>query len=299
MIYNRKIHNPLQHSFTGMLTTITDESTSIDSTSIDKKIAAKPFLKWVGGKRSIIDSLVERMPESYNNYHESFLGGGALFFEVQPENAFLSDINFHLVIAYQAVRDDLERLIELLAMHKAAHDKPHYLECRAALSTEADSTKIAAMFIYINKTCFNGLYRVNKAGKFNVPMGAYKNPAILDEDNLREVSKLLQGVDISQRPFTQIEPQEGDFFYLDPPYHQTYDQYSADKFADEQHSSLAALCRKINDAGAYFMLSNSDTDFVKKLYKSFTMEDVMASRNVSCKSDQRGRHNELLIRNYD
>ena len=277
-----------------MLTTIAD-----DNKPVDDKIAAKPFVKWVGGKRSIIDSLVERMPESYNRYHESFLGGGALFFEVQPENAFLSDINFHLVIAYQAVRDDLERLIELLTEHKEAHCKAHYLTCRAALSTEPDSTKIAAMFIYINKTCFNGLYRVNKAGKFNVPMGAYKNPAILDEDNLRGVSKLLQGVDILQRPFAQIEPQEGDFFYLDPPYHKTYDQYSADKFADEQHTALATLCRQIDAAGAYFMLSNSDTDFIKQLYKGFTMEDVMASRNVSCKSDQRGRQNELLIRNYD
>lgn len=264
-----------------------------------ERIAAKPFVKWVGGKRSIISSLIERMPESYNRYHESFLGGGALFFEVQPKDAYLSDINFHLIIAYQAVRDDLETLIELLAAHTVSHDKDHYLKCRAALSTETDKTKIAALFIYINKTCFNGLYRVNKAGKYNVPMGAYKNPAILDEDNLRGVSKLLQGVDVAQRPFAQVDVQKGDFFYFDPPYHQTYDQYSNDRFADEQHTALAALCRKIDAAGAYFMLSNSDTDFVKQLYKGFTMEDVMASRNVSCKSDQRGRQNELLIRNYD
>jgi DNA adenine methylase len=294
MINRRKMHEPLLHSFADVLTTIADEHKPTV-----ERIAAKPFVKWVGGKRSIISSLVERMPKSYNRYHESFLGGGALFFEIQPENAYLSDINFHLIIAYQAVRDDLETLIELLGIHNAKHDKTHYLQCRLQLSLETNPTKIAALFIYINKTCFNGLYRVNKAGKYNVPMGAYKNPAILDEVNLRGVSKLLQGVDVEPRPFAQAQPKEGDFFYFDPPYHQTYDQYSNDRFADEQHMALAKLCRQIDAAGGYFMLSNSDTDFVKQLYKGFTMEDVMASRNVSCKSDQRGRQNELLIRNYD
>lgn len=294
MINHRKMHEPLPYSFADVLTTIADEQKPTN-----QKIAAKPFVKWVGGKRSIISELVDRMPESYGRYYESFLGGGALFFEVQPSQAYLSDINFHLIIAYQAVRDDLETLIELLTVHNAAHSKDHYLKSRLQLSTETDRAKIAALFIYINKTCFNGLYRVNKAGKYNVPMGAYKNPAILDEPNLRAVSKLLQGVAIEQRPFAQVKPQEGDFFYFDPPYHQTYDQYSNDRFADEQHTALAALCRKIDAVGGYFMLSNSDTDFVKQLYKGFTMEDVMASRNVSCKSDQRGRHNELLIRNYE
>ena len=294
MINHRKIHEPLPYSFGDVLANIADENKPVHN-----RIIAKPFVKWVGGKRSILPELVKRMPQSYGRYHECFLGGGALFFEVQPDNAFLSDINFHLIISYQAVRDDLENLISLLAEHKKLHSKEHYLECRAALSTETDKTKIAALFIYINKTCFNGLYRVNKSGKYNVPMGSYKNPAILDEDNLRGVSELLQGVDIVQRPFGQITPKEGDFYYLDPPYHKTYDQYSNDGFADEQHIALAAICKKIHDAGAYFMLSNSDTDFVKNLYKAFILDEVMASRNVSCKSDQRGRKNELLIRNYD
>lgn len=294
MINKRKMHEPLPHSFSDVLTAIADENRPEDS-----RIAAKPFVKWVGGKRSILPQLVDRMPDSYARYHESFLGGGALFFEVQPDNALLSDINFHLIIAYQAVRDDVDRLVELLAGHADAHNKAHYLKCRKLLSTETDPTTIAALFIYINKTCYNGLYRVNKAGQYNVPMGSYKNPAILDESNLRAVSQLLQDKDIEQRPFAQVKPQEGDFFYFDPPYHKTYDQYSADKFSDEQHEALAALCRRIDDAGAYFMLSNSDTDFIKKLYKGFGMEDVLASRNVSCKSDQRGRHNELIIRNYE
>lgn len=294
MINNLKMHDPLPHSFADVLTAIADEKKPAQA-----KVAAKPFVKWVGGKRSILPELVKRMPSSYGRYHESFLGGGALFFEVQPKDAYLSDINFHLIIAYQAVRDDLETLIKLLAKHDKAHSKEYYLKCRVQLTEETDKTKIAALFIYINKTCYNGLYRVNKAGKYNVPMGSYKNPNILDEPNLRAVSTVLQGVEIMQRPFAQVVPQKGDFFYFDPPYHQTYDQYSNDRFADEQHTNLAALCRQIDKAGAYFMLSNSDTDFVQGLYEGFVMEDVLASRNVSCKSDQRGRHNELLIRNYD
>ncbi len=287
-------HESLNPSFVDVLVNIADENNPLND-----KVAAKPFVKWVGGKRSILPELVKRMPESYGRYHECFLGGGALFFEIQPNKAFLSDVNPHLIASCQAVRDDLEKLIRLLAKHKKSHCKDHYLKCRSALSTETDNTKIAALFIYINKTCFNGLYRVNKSGGYNVPMGSYKNPAILDEGNLRRVSKLLQGVEVVQQPFTKISPKEGDFFYLDPPYHKTYSQYSDGGFGDEEHIKLATMCRKIDAAGAYFMLSNSDTDFVKDLYKNFTLDEVMASRNVSCKSDQRGRTNEMLIRNYD
>ena len=287
------IHEGINPSFDDVLVAIADENHPLN-----KKNAAKPFVKWVGGKRSILPELVKRMPESYNRYHESFLGGGALFFEIQPDKAFLSDINSNLIISYQSVRDDLENLVGLLAEHKELHSKEHYLKCRSALSTETDKTKIAALFIYINKTCFNGLYRVNKSGGYNVPMGSYKNPAILDEVNLRRVSKVLQGVEVVQQPFSKISPKEGDFFYLDPPYHKTYSQYSDGGFEDEKHIELAAMCQEIHDAGAYFMLSNSDTDFVKNLYKDFIFDEVMASRNVSCKSDQRGRKNEMLIRNY-
>lgn len=289
-----RIFEPLPYHFDDVLTVIAD-----DSRPLSPKIAAKPFVKWVGGKRSILPILKQRMPQSYNRYYESFVGGGALFFEIQPKKAVLSDINLHLIITYRAVQNDVDNLIELLAKHTNAHDKNHFMKCRAQISIETDGTSIAALFIYLNKTCFNGLYRVNQSGKYNVPMGSYKNPAILDEKNLRAVSKLLQGVKIEQRPFAQVTPQKGDFFYFDPPYHQTYDQYSNDRFADEQHTNLAELCRKIDRAGAYFMLSNSNTQFVEELYNGFIMEDVMASRNVSCKSDQRGRQNELLIRNYE
>jgi DNA adenine methylase len=288
-----KIHAPLPFTFGQVLETIAHEQDPVTGT-----LAGKPFLKWVGGKRSILPLLVERMPKEYTSYHEVFVGGGALFFDRQPKNAFLSDINFHLIITYQAVRDDVERLIELLRSHSGVHKKEYYLAMRLGLHTETDPTKIAALFIYLNKTCYNGLYRVNKAGGFNVPMGDYKDPTILDETTLRNDSKLLQGVTITQHSFTQIKPKKGAFYYLDPPYHKTYNGYDGGGFGDEEHIKLAELCHKIHRAGGYFMLSNSDTDFVKNLYKAYTIEDVMASRSVSCKSNQRGKENELIIRNY-
>lgn len=288
-----KIHAPLPFTFGQVLETIAHEQAPVAGT-----LAGKPFLKWVGGKRSILPMLTERLPQEFNAYYEVFVGGGALFFDRQPQNAFLSDINFHLILTYQAVRDDVERLIGLLKIHADKHSKEYYLAAREKLHTEADSTKVAALFIYLNKTCFNGLYRVNKSGGFNVPMGDYKEPAILDEDTLRNDSKLLQGVSISQHSFMQIKPQKGAFYYLDPPYHKTYNSYDSGGFGDDEHKKLAELCHKIHRAGGYFMLSNSDTDFVRSLYKGYTIEDVMASRSVSCKSHQRGKENELIIRNY-
>ena len=163
---------------------------------------------------------------------------------------------------------------------------------------EKDTTKIAALFIYLNKTCFNGLYRVNREGFFNVPIGDYKNAPEVDEDNLRACSKVLQGVDIKQQSFTHLKPHKNDFYYLDPPYHGLYDGYNGSGFGDAEHIALAEFCHAIHKKGGKFMLSNSDTPFVKNLYKSYTIEHVRASRSVSCKSHQRGKETELIIRNY-
>lgn len=286
-------HEPLGMSFGDALAAIADQNKpNIIS------VPARPFLKWVGGKRSILPELLRRMPDEYDTYNEPFLGGGALFFAEKPKEAYLSDINFHLVLTFQRVRDDVDGVIRNLKIHASRHDPEYYKKARTRLFKEKDTTKLAALFIYLNKTCFNGLYRVNKSGAFNVPIGDYKNPPILDEDNLRACSSVLQGVSIEQMPFTQIDPLKGDFFYLDPPYHETYEGYSAHGFGDDEHTKLAAFCKKIDERGGYFMLSNSDTPFVRKLYKGYTIEHVSAARSVSCKSAQRGRENELLIRNY-
>jgi len=267
--------------------------------TLTENTTARPFIKWVGGKRSILPELTARMPVTYGTYHEVFLGGGALFFAVQPERSYLSDVNLPLILTYTAVRDQLEGLVAKLVDHSTSHDKEHFLQSRKQFGQEKDLTTVAALFIYLNKTCYNGLYRVNKSGGFNVPMGSYKNPAILDEPNLRLASAALQLATIKQHSFADV-PVEGDgFYYFDPPYHCTFDGYDKDRFGDAEHQGLADLCRKLNRAGARFMVSNSDTPFVRSLYKGFHIEQVQASRSVSCKGDQRGKETEVIIRNYE
>jgi DNA adenine methylase len=289
----QKYHAPLPVGFDEVLTAIAEEQRP-DHTFI----ATKPFIKWVGGKRSILPELLRRMPKHYKAYHEPFMGGGALYFSVQPDTAYLADINFPLVITYNAVKNDVDTLIRKLKLHEKNHDKDYYLKMREKIATEKDPTTLASIFIYLNKTCYNGLYRVNKSGKFNVPMGNYKTPNILDEANLRNCSQLLQNAVIEQHTFSQDKIVKDDFYYLDPPYHETYDSYSNGGFGDEAHSKLAEYCKKIDQKGGFFMLSNSDTPFVRKLYKGYNIEKVSASRFVSCKAHQRGKEDELLIRNY-
>lgn len=288
-----KKHEALDEGFDDVLTAIAVEQKPDHTT-----FPVRPFLKWVGGKRSILPELLKRLPDAYDVYHEPFLGGGALFFAIRPHEGYLSDVNFHLIITFKAVQNNVERLIEYLKLHSENHNKAYYLKARTHLFTETDPTKIAAWFIYLNKTCFNGLYRVNASGGFNVPMGDYKNPAILDADNLRNASKVLKGTEIEQHDFTHVPIYKNDFYYLDPPYHETYEGYSSSGFGDVEHTALAQFCRKVDAKGGYFMLSNSDTPFVRKLYEGYNIEQVEASRTISCKANQRGKENELIIRNY-
>lgn len=293
----QKIHPPLEAGFDTVLKAIADENRP--EIQEEQGIGARPFLKWVGGKRSILSELTKRMPESYLTYREPFVGGGALFFSIQPQKAYLSDINFHLILTYCAVRDDVENLILALKAHAKNHGKEYYQKMRERLGSEQDTTQIAALIIYLNKTCFNGLYRVNKAGRFNVPIGSYKDPAIYDEENLRNDSQLLKGVELRQHPFCQTPIQREDFYYLDPPYHQVYAQYDSSGFGEAEHKDLAKFCDNINAASAYFMLSNSDTPFIRNLYAKYRIEEIAASRSVSCKVQSRGKETELVIRNYE
>lgn len=289
----RRMHEPIQSTFNDVLAAIGDQNKPEVQT-----IGARPFLKWVGGKRSILPELTARMPKQYGAYREPFVGGGALFFAVQPTKACLSDINFHLILTYQAVRDDIDRLILNLKLHEKNHNKEYYQRARDRLSNETDNTKVAALVIYLNKTCFNGLYRVNRAGQFNVPMGSYTDPSLFDEEVLRNDSRLLQGVTLAQHPFWQSQVVREDFYYLDPPYHQLYAQYDGRGFGEAEHKKLAEFCGRLADSKAYFMLSNSDTPFVRSLFAKFHIDRVAASRSVSCKAHQRGKENELIIRNY-
>jgi DNA adenine methylase len=187
-----KLHEPLDFGFDEVLTAIADENRPTL-----REAVARPFIKWVGGKRSILPLLLERMPAEYDTYCEPFLGGAALFYAAKPKVAYLSDVNFSLVLAYKAVRDDVDGVIAELKKHQAKHSKPYYLAQRLKNAKESDPTKVAALLIYLNKTCYNGLYRVNKAGAFNVPMGSYEDPTILDEANLRAAHDALQVAEIS------------------------------------------------------------------------------------------------------
>jgi DNA adenine methylase len=288
-----KLHEPLDFTFDDILAAIGDENRPFLKT-----VTARPFIKWVGGKRSILPALLARMPAEYDTYCEPFLGGTALFYAVNPERAYLSDVNFTLILTYTAVRDDLDGLITALKVLRAKHDKDSYLAARLKVAKEKDPTKLAALFIYLNKTCYNGLYRVNKSGAFNVPMGSYTDPAILDEENLRAASKELQMAEIKQHSFEHLPIRAKNFYYLDPPYHKTFSSYDGSGFGDADHVKLAEFCAKLHSAGCFFMLSNSDTPFIRGLYKNYNIEVVKAGRTISCKGNQRGKENELLIRNY-
>lgn len=274
------------------------------SQPLDSKVPAdkpRPFVKWVGGKRSIMPKLLMRLPlaGAYKTYNELFIGGGALFWEVLPAKAVIADTNPHLIATYRAIKDDVQGVVSLLKKHKRLHSKAHFSQVRERLLQERSDVEVASDFIYLNKTCFNGLFRVNSKGMFNVPMGRYESPAILDEANLVLCSKALQGTTISHSDFSKARPAKGAFYYLDPPYHQTFSGYSKTGFTEERHQELANLCREIHKKGGFFMLSNSDTPFIRDIFKGFEMEVVSAGRYISCKGDQRGRTGELLIRNYD
>jgi len=287
------IFKPLGQSFDQSLAIIANANKPTSSS-----FTARPFLKWVGGKRSILPELVKRLPETYGKYHEPFLGGGALYFNIQPKSASISDVNFHLIITFKVVKENVDQLIFNLKLHAKNHSKEYYLKARERLFTEEDPIHIAGLFIYLNKTCYNGLYRVNKSGGFNVPMGSYKNPAILDEENLRYASQVLQNTTIKQHDFLHEKITKGDFYYIDPPYHQAYSGYSGQGFAEREHRSLADFCHKIHKKGAFFMLSNSNTEFVRELFKAYNKEKVLASRSVNCKGNGREKQHELIIRNY-
>lgn len=268
---------------------------------------ASPFVKWAGGKRSIIDKLEENLPNEFGDYYEGFVGGGALFFHLFNlgciEQAFLSDVNIDLMLAYKVIQQDLETLIEKLKQHKEKHDKEYYYRVRDKQHLQ-DPIEVAARFIYLNKTCYNGLYRVNKKGEFNVPIGTYKNPGIVQEDNLRLVNRALQFADLKYQSFEKIQPKENDFVYFDPPYHpvngSSFTSYTKLDFSEDDQTKLRDFALELHKAGVLVMLSNSNTDFIQKLYKNppFTVRIVHAPRNVNSKASGRDSVEEVLITTY-
>lgn len=262
-------------------------------------INVKPFIKWAGGKSSIKDELIAKLPKKYSSYHELFLGGGAIFFNLQPKKAYISDINIKLITTYQSIQNEVETIITQLKTHQKKHNINYYLDCRKEFNSETDPLRIASLFIYLNKTCYNGLYRVNQKGHFNVPMGNYKNPNILDEDNLRQCSKILQNTHIKYIDFKSIKPKSNQFFYMDPPYHQTFTSYTKNGFDDNEQINLYNTCTIIDKNKGYFMQSNSDTPFIRKLYKDYNIDTIKVPRFISCNKNNRKKAPELIIRNYE
>lgn len=268
-----------------------------------EKARARPFVKWAGGKRTLIPDIARLLPESIHTYWEPFLGGGAVFFALASRigTAHLSDVNAELVLAYQSIKKHPEELIESLTRHAEQHsNKDYYYEVRKMTHSKCP-VEVAARFIYLNKTCYNGLYRVNKQGKFNVPRGRYKNPAICDADNLRAANDVLKTARIRLQDFARIAPSSGDFIYCDPPYDGTFDGYASEGFNEVEQKRLRDQALRWEKLGANVMISNADTDLIQELYSGepFRISEVSAPRNINCKSDKRGSANELLITTYD
>jgi DNA adenine methylase len=274
--------------------------------------SAKPFLKWAGGKQRLLKQYEAYFPPHFKRYFEPFVGGGAVFFHLsnsgrRPEAVLLFDNNPELINVYQVVRDSVDELLDQLAVHQQRHDRDYYYHIRDLdrSSIALDEVEKAARTIYLNRTCYNGLYRVNGRGRFNVPMGSYKNPRIVLEDVLRAAGSALQGVCLEVMHFESAVDlgRPGDFFYFDPPYDPVsksanFTSYTAAAFGDDDQRKLARVFAQLAEQGCYCLLSNSHTPFILELYRDFRIETVQARRAINADGNGRGRVTELVVLNY-
>jgi DNA adenine methylase len=266
------------------------------------------FVKWAGGKKQLIEQFKPLFPEKIERYLEPFVGGGAVLFYVlktyKPKEVFIFDINEELINTYEVIRDDVKNLIKELKKLKKLHNKEHYYEIRAENPKLLSKLTRASRFIYLNKTCFNGLYRVNSKGGFNVPMGKYKNPLICPEEDLKIISKLLKNVKIINGDFEEClkYANKNSFVYFDPPYYplkkSSFTTYAKGNFLDKEQEQLKEVFSKLDKKGCKVMLSNSDADFIKKLYKKYNINFVKATRMINCDGKGRGKVNEVVVTNY-
>ncbi len=274
----------------------------------------KPFVKWAGGKRQLLAELEKNFPKQFGTYFEPFLGGGAVLFDLLAKKPNLkcsiSDLNSDLVLAYVTIRDKLGRLIESLENHSKNYHKDstgYYYEVRKQ-EPKSQIEKVSRL-LFLNKTCFNGLYRVNSKGKFNVPLGRYTNPNIVNRENLTIVSKFLQSekIKISCRDFESIlkDSKKGDFVYFDPPYQPVSDtanftSYTHRDFTEDDLQRLADLANQLNSKGVHVLLSNSNTKIVKKMFssKKWKVKEIAVNRAINSNSQKRTGHKEVLIKNY-
>lgn len=265
-----------------------------------EKINVKPFLKWAGGKAKLSDIILNNFPETYNNYHELFIGGGAIFFKVLAlgKKCFISDINSDLINCYSIIKNRVEDLIIELRKESYSNDKESYLKNREKFNEDSASNPIVrcALFIYLNKCCFNGLYRVNNSGKFNVPFGDMKNPTICDDLLLREISNSITDVQLEVCSFLDAkEICPGDLVYLDPPYHGTFSGYQQSKFEETEHINLKNYVDILTKNGVKVVISNSSTDFIKNLWSEYKLIEIDSRYTVG---KNRSISKELLIKNF-
>jgi DNA adenine methylase len=274
-------------------------------------VLAQPFLKWAGGKRQLLPVINEFIPK-FTQYYEPFIGAGAVLFALQPQKSVINDTNNELVNCYQVIRDSPEKLLELCQQHQTKNSKEYYYWLRSQDRTEDFELKTrverAARIIYLNKTCFNGLFRVNSQGQFNVPYGNYANPTIADSAVIRAISAYLNHNEVSiiHGDFEQAvsTAQKGAFIYFDPPYHPISDTssftgYSKHGFGANEQKRLKELCDRLCDRGCNVLVSNSTASLIKELYADsrYKIEEVDAARAINVMGSKRGKIKELLIHN--
>ena len=275
-----------------------------------KNKLVSPFLKWVGGKRQLLDEITERRPARFNRYFEPFIGGGAVFFHLQPQQATINDANSELINVYHVIKNNPDELIADLEQHKNESDYYYLLRSLDRTPSFADLSPVkrASRLIYLNKTCYNGLYRVNSAGEFNTPFGRYKHPNIVNAPIIRAVSNYLNSanVEILNTDYETALATAGrnDFVYLDPPYHpvsQTanFTGYVQGGWNEDDQIRLRDTCHNLNDRGVKFLLSNSSVPFIRELYAGYRIHTVKANRAINSVAKGRGAVDEYLICNYD
>ena len=284
-------------------------SGSAPSKPLEAAAAARPIIKWVGGKGRLLPQLRTLLPPDVDRrrHVEPFAGGAALFFDRNPKRALLADVNDSLMHMYRAICHELATVVHHLSRLAKRHDKETYYATRERYNRadKASPAERAAMFIYLNKTCFNGLHRVNREGHFNVPIGRYSNPRILDWPALHLAREVLQRTELRCGSFevTCAGARRGDFVYLDPPYAPVsstanFTSYASQGFGEVEQVRLRDVFRELDAKGCAVMLSNSDTPLVRALYSEYRIDKVSAPRSVNSRADRRGRITELVVRNY-
>lgn len=273
-------------------------------TRLVRSLYPRPFLKWAGGKNQLISQYRPYFPERFSTYYEPFLGGGAIFFFLQPHHSLLMDINSELVNAYCCVRNQVEALIAKLKEHRDCHNPDYYYSVRSR--PYGSEIERAARLIYLNKTCFNGLYRENSKGQFNVPIGSYKNPMIYDPELLYAAAEALQQAQIKTGPFDTIleyAHSSNDFVYFDPPYYplsatSKFTSYNRYAFTQADQLRLRDTFIELAQRGVKVMLSNSDCSFIRELYAGFPIHTITASRSINSNAERRGKITEVLVTSY-